>query len=184
MTTHIGVIPADKAEPRYALMLDALTEIGEYAKSVGVTFAIETGPEKATVLREFLDETRGGVGVNLDPANFVMVTRQDPVEAVKILGKYIAHTHVKDGKNLRAVDPKVVYDCFAGGGIEALNIADYFTETPVGKGDVDFAAYFAALKNVGFDGYLTVEREAGADPEADIASALAYINSVRKSLEI
>lgn len=184
VTTHIGVIPADKAEPRYALMLDALTEIGEYAKSVGVTFAIETGPEKATVLREFLDETRGGVGVNLDPANFVMVTRQDPVEAVKILGKYIAHTHVKDGKNLRAVDPKVVYDCFAGGGIEALNIADYFTETPVGKGDVDFAAYFAALKNVGFDGYLTVEREAGADPEADIASALAYINSVRKSLEI
>lgn len=184
VTTHIGVIPADKTEPRYAVMLDALTEIGEYAKTVGVTFAIETGPEKAAVLRGFLEETRGGVGVNLDPANFVMVTRQDPVEAVELLGKYIAHTHVKDGKNLRAVDPKVVYDCFAGGGIEALNVADYFTEMPVGKGDVDFAAYLAALKNAGFDGYLTVEREAGADPEADIASALAYINSVRKSLGI
>lgn len=184
VTTHIGVIPADKAEPRYAAMLDALTEIGEYAMGIGVTFAIETGPEKAAVLRGFLDETRGGVGVNLDPANFVMVTRQDPVEAVGLLGKYIAHTHVKDGKNLRAVDPKVVYDCFAGGGIEALNVADYFVETPVGSGDVDFTAYLSALKNSGFDGYLTVEREAGTDPEADIASALAYINSVRKSLGI
>lgn len=184
VTTHIGVIPSDRTEPRYAVMLDALSEIGEYAKTVGVTFAIETGPEKASVLRGFLDGTRGGVGVNLDPANFVMVTRQNPVEAVGLLGGYIAHTHVKDGKNLRAVEPKVVYDCFAGGGIDALNVADYFTETPVGKGDVDFNAYFAALKKAGYDGYLTVEREAGAEPEADIASALAYINSVRKSLGI
>ena len=184
VTTHIGVIPSDKSEPRYAAMLDALSEVGEYAKGVGVTFAIETGPEKAATLRGFLDNTHGGVGVNLDPANFVMVTRQDPVEAVELLGGYIVHTHVKDGKNLIAADPKLVYDCFAKGGIDALNVADYFTETPVGKGDVDFTAYFAALKAAGYDGYLTVEREAGENPDADIAAALAYISSVRKNLGI
>ena len=184
VTTHIGVIPSDKSEPRYAAMLDALSEIGEYAKGVGVTFAIETGPEKAATLRGFLDKTCGGVGVNLDPANFVMVTRQDPVEAVELLDRYIVHTHVKDGKNLIAADPKLVYDCFAKGGIDALNVADYFTETPVGKGDVDFTVYFAALKAAGYDGYLTVEREAGENPDADIAAALAYISSVRKKLGI
>ena len=77
-----------------------------------------------------------------------------------------------------------MYDCFAKGGIDALNVADYFTETPVGKGDVDFTAYFAALKAAGYDGYLTVEREAGENPAADIAAALAYISSVRKNLGI
>ena len=82
VTTHIGVIPEDKQNPRYAVMLKALTECGLYAKEKGVTLAIETGPEMAKTLFSFLKETKGGVGVNLDPANFVMVTGQDPVEAV------------------------------------------------------------------------------------------------------
>lgn len=68
VTTHIGVIPADKSEPRYEIMLKALTECGLYAKERGVTLAIETGPEKATTLLAFLQDTKGGVGVNLDPA--------------------------------------------------------------------------------------------------------------------
>ena len=50
VTTHIGVIPQEKTEPRYQVMLEALTECGKYAKLKGVTLAIETGPEKAAVL--------------------------------------------------------------------------------------------------------------------------------------
>ena len=41
------------------------------------------------------------------------------------------------------------YDHFAEGGIEALNVADYFLETPLGEGDVDFPKYLEALKKVG-----------------------------------
>lgn len=78
MTTHIGVIPADERDPRYRVMLNALTACGLYAKSRGVTLAVETGPEKAETLKKFVERTEGGVGVNLDPANFVMVTAQDP----------------------------------------------------------------------------------------------------------
>ncbi len=171
VTTHIGVIPADKTHPRYAVMRDALTECGRYAAEHGVTLAIETGPESAKTLLAFLEDTEGGVGVNLDPANFVMVTGQDPVEAVDLLGKYIVHTHAKDGVMLRATDPEIIYNCFAEGGIEALNVADYFLETPLGEGKVDFDAYIAALRKVGFDGYLTIERETGKDPVSDIRSA-------------
>ena len=171
VTTHIGVIPSDKNDPTYKVMLDALTACGKYAKSRGVTLAIETGPETADVLYGFIQDTEGGVGVNLDPANFVMVTGQDPVAAVKLLGKHIVHTHVKDGVMLRRTDPKIIYDHFATGGIEALNVADFFKEVPVGTGDVDFPAYIAALKEAGYDGYLTIERETGADPEADIVLA-------------
>ena len=178
VTTHIGVIPSDKNDPTYAVMLDALTKCGKYAKEHGVTLAIETGPETADVLYGFIQDTEGGVGVNLDPANFVMVTGQDPVAAVELLGKHIVHTHVKDGVMLRKTDPKIIYDHFATGGIEALNVADFFKEVPVGTGDVDFPAYLEALKKVGYDGYLTIERETGADPEADIILARDTIKSL------
>jgi len=177
VTTHIGVIPSDKNEEKYEIMLSALTACGRYAKEKGVTLAIETGPETAKTLLAFLEDTDGGVGVNLDPANFVMVTGQDPVEAVELLGKYIKHTHVKDGVMLKKTDPKIIYNHFAEGGIEALNVADYFKEVPVGEGDVDFPAYLAALKKIGYNGYLTIEREAGANPEADIIKARDAIKS-------
>lgn len=181
ITTHIGVIPDDRNHPRYQVMLNALNACGSYAKDKGVTLAIETGPETAPTLKMFLDDTTGGVGVNLDPANFVMVTGQDPVEAVELLGKYIAHTHVKDGKLLKKTDPKIIYDCFAEGGIEALNVADYFIETPLGEGHVDFPKYLAALRKVGFDGYLTIERETGKDPVADIVTARNMVQGILKA---
>lgn len=177
VTSHIGAIPKDDTSDRYKTMLSALTECGAYAKQKGVTVAIETGPETAEVLKGFLDKTQGGVGVNLDPANLVMVTGDDPVKAVKLLGKYIVHTHAKDGVMLKRTDPEIIYEHFATGGIEALNVADFFLETPLGEGDVDFKAYIEALSWVGFDGYLTVERETGDDPKADIIKALNVLNS-------
>ena len=176
ITTHIGVIPDDKTDPRYAIMLDALTECGIYAKERGVTLAIETGPEKAKTLLAFIEDTRGGIGVNLDPANFTMVTGQDAVEAVHILGKYIVHTHAKDGIMLdKNQIPANVYHAFAVGGVEALNACAGFKEVPLGEGEVDWDAYLGALREVGFDGFLTIERECGADPTADIKTAVAFL---------
>ena len=177
VTTHIGVIPSDESSPKYRVMLDALKKCGEYASSRGVTLAIETGPETAPVLAEFVRKAGKGIGVNLDPANFVMVTGQDPTEAVYLLRDFIVHTHLKDGKMLKKSDPVEIYNVFAEGGIEGLNVADYFIETPVGEGDVDFGAYIAALKEIGFDGFLTIERETGADPALDISKAANYVRA-------
>ncbi len=176
VTTHIGVIPADETHPRYGAMLRALTECGKYAKKKGVTLAIETGPEKAYVLKGFIEKTEGGVGVNLDPANFTMVTGQDAVEAVYMLKDYIVHTHVKDGRMLDPnQDPADVYHAFAVGGVEALNACKGFAELPIGEGDVQWDDYMHALRAIGYDGYLTIEREAGDDPFEDIKAAVAFI---------
>ena len=46
VTTHIGVVPADPAHPRYAVMQEACRAMGEYGDKVGCRFAIETGPER------------------------------------------------------------------------------------------------------------------------------------------
>ena len=107
-----------------------------------------------------------------------MVTGQDPVEAVQVLGKYIVHTHAKDGVMLKQTDPEIIYDCFAKGGIEALNVADYFLETPLGEGDVDYAKYINALRGIGYDGYLTIERETGENPISDIQKSLNTLRNI------
>lgn len=185
VTTHIGVIPEDKTNPRYNVMLKALTECGIYAKSKGVTLAIETGPEKAKTLLAFLKDTKGGVGVNLDPANFTMVTGQDAVEAVHILKDYIVHTHLKDGKMLDPnQDPTDVYHAFAVGGVDALNACKGFIELPIGEGDVDWDNYLKALDEIGFKGFLTIEREAGDDPVKDIQIAAEFAQKKLKELGI
>ena len=178
VTTHIGVIPDEKTHPRYGVMLAALTECGLYAKEKGVTLAIETGPEKAKTLLAFVQDTKGGVGVNLDPANFTMVTGQDAVEAVYLLKDYIVHTHVKDGKMLdKNQNPTDVYHAFAVGGVDALNACKGFAELPIGEGDVDWDNYVKALKEIGYDGFLTIERECGEDPAADITAATKFIKN-------
>lgn len=181
VTTHIGVIPEDKSEPRYAVMLNALTVCGLYAKERGVTLAIETGPEKAKTLLAFLQDTKGGVGVNLDPANFVMVTGQDPVEAVYLLKDYIVHTHAKDGVRLRENDALTVYHAFAIGGVKALEACEGFKEVPLGEGQVDWENYLAALREIGFNGLLTIERETGNNPTEDIKIATQFL---KRSLDI
>lgn len=176
ITTHIGVIPQDTGCRRYAVMQQACARLSEYAKSVGAVFAIETGPEKAETLRRFLDSLpQGGIGVNMDPANLVMVTDDDPVQAVRTLAPYIVHTHAKDGRRLRPSDPQTVYDFFAEGGIGDLRLEEYFIETPLGGGDVDFPAYLNALREIGYDGFLTIEREVGKDPAADILHARDFL---------
>ena len=176
VTTHIGVIPEDKENPRYATMLHALTECGVYAKERGVTLAIETGPEKASVLLAFLKDTKGGVGVNLDPANFTMVTGQDATEAVYMLADYIVHTHAKDGVMLdKNQNPEDVYHAFAVGGVDALGACEGFCELPLGEGDVNWDTYIKALCDIGYNGYLTIEREAGDTPINDIRLAKDFL---------
>jgi sugar phosphate isomerase/epimerase len=188
VTTHIGIVPDEKTSPAvYAAMQQACDELGRFATGMGAFFAIETGPETAAHLRSFLDTlSTKGVSVNFDPANMVMVTGDDPVQGVHILKDYIVHTHVKDGRRNRPMDPRDVYG-FLGydKGMSHEKIAEMaasgqaFIELPLGEGAVDFPNYFAALQEIGYTGYLTVEREVGADPEADIRKAVQFIRTFK-----
>lgn len=180
VTTHIGVVPEDTSCDTYRVMQQACGELAEYAASVGAYFAIETGPEPSERLCGFLDSLGGsrGMSVNLDPANLVMVAGDDPVKAVHNLSKYIVHTHAKDGVMLQKTDPKIVYDFFAEGGVGDLRLGDYFLEVPLGEGKVDFPSYLKALKEIGFGGYLTIEREVGDKPAEDIEKAVKFLRDI------
>lgn len=174
VTTHIGVVPEDKNHDRYKVMQEACFELSRYADSIGAHFAIETGPETSAALKEFLDSLGStGVGVNLDPANLVMVTGDDPAKAVYNLQKYIVHTHAKDGKQIFYKDPEIVY----GLKKDVIVTEDSFIEVPLGEGSVNWKEYLAALEDIGFKGFLTIEREVGDDPEKDIRKAVEFLKS-------
>ena len=159
VTTHIGRVPEDNTCDTYKIMQQACGTLAEYADTLGAHFAIETGPEPAARLREFLDTLGStGVAVNYDPANLTMCVDDDAVKGVYELKKYIVHTHAKDG--LRGTKPP-------------------YKEVPLGQGDVDFKNYLAALEEVGYRGFLTIERECGNDPAADIKLAADYLKSFR-----
>lgn len=181
VTTHIGVVPEDDTCDTYKILQEACNELAEYAHQNGAFFAIETGPEPAERLKKFLDSLDSkGVAVNLDPANLVMVTGDDPVKAVYTLKDYIVHTHAKDGIMIQKTDPKRIYDFFADNGIEDLRLGDYFKEMPLGQGQVDFDAYLNALRDIGYHGFLTIEREIQTDPRADIQLAIDFLKSKMK----
>lgn len=182
VTTHIGIVPEDPDSEVYAEMQKACRELADYARRHNARFAVETGPETAARLKDFLDTLGStGVAVNFDPANMVMVTGDDPVQGVRLLKDYIVHTHVKDGIRVRKTDPRNIYGAVGYEPMDHEKLAGmgrrgyYYKEVPLGEGGVDFDAYFAALQEIGYSGYLTIEREVGDDPEADIRSAVAFI---------
>ncbi len=177
VTTHIGVVPTDPTIDRYKIMQEACYELSRYADGIGAHFAIETGPETSAVLVNFLDALGStGVAVNLDPANLVMVTGDDPVKAVHTLKKYIVHTHAKDGIKLYDMAPEMIYGVTPMP--EDMKNITCFSEEPLGRGGVDFPAYLKALEEIGYKGFLTIEREAGEDPAKDIGDAADFLRGI------
>lgn len=186
VTTHIGIVPEDTNSEIYQTMHDACEELASYATSMNAFFAIETGPEPSARLKQFLDGLGSkGVSVNFDPANMVMVTGDDPAQGVYNLKDYIVHTHAKDGLRLREVPAHYIYESL---GYEAPanenntfvpGEGEYFREVPLGEGGVNWTQYLNALKDIGYTGYLTIEREVGEDPEADISKAVQFLKQYR-----
>lgn len=180
VTTHIGVVPETKNCWQYEAMHEVCYELAEYAKSMQGHFAVETGPEKSERLKGFLDELGSdGVAVNLDPANLVMCAGDDPVVAVNNLKDYIVHTHAKDGKMLKPFDTRALYAASFYGLEQLHGKGIVYEELPLGKGGVKWDAYLAALRGIGFDGYLTIERECGNDPTGDIAGAVKFLDTLK-----
>ncbi|MFR3482580.1 MAG: TIM barrel protein [Clostridia bacterium] len=81
------------------------------------------------------------------------------------------HTHAKDGRRLLVRDPEIIYGIIE----DEIQAGRAFIELPLGEGDVDFPNYLKALDDIGYRGFLTIEREVGDDPETDIAKAVTFL---------
>jgi sugar phosphate isomerase/epimerase len=183
VTTHIGVVPENQKDRQYSVLHDACTRLGEFADRAGAVFAIETGPEPAARLGRFIRSLPcTGIRVNFDPANLAMVIGEDASAAVHDVAGLIVHTHAKDGIMLKRPDPVALYGAFAEGSMAALKPDDYIREVPLGEGAVNFPKYLKALRDIGFDGFLTIEREVGDQPAEDIRRAVQFLSAALGAL--
>lgn len=161
VTTHIGVIPDDRNHPDWDKLRRSLDEIGAYGEKVGAVLAAETGPEEPELMREFFQTLNtSAIKINYDPANLVMMGF-DPIKGVYTLAPYIVHTHAKDG--IRLPNGQI-------------------GEAPLGKGQVPWKEYIKALRDNGYKGYLTVEREVGEQPIEEIKEAKEFLSALLKDL--
>jgi len=185
--THVGIMPHTMTGPRWESFLKYAGQIAGEAEKIGACLALETGPEPASVMQKLIETIDSpGLRVNYDPANFIIwpvlltdsdeysaqtgvppkpydreaaIAEFEPVEGVKRLGPYIVHTHAKDATSHNG-----------------------WHDVPLGEGWVDWPRYLRLLREVGYDGYLAIEREAG-DPVADIRHAAEFLREQLKQLE-
>jgi L-ribulose-5-phosphate 3-epimerase len=161
MVTHAGFIPEDPNLPQYSEVLAALKQLAGRCHELGVRFLFETGQETpVTILRAIEDIGLDNVGVNLDPANLILYGKANPVDALDVIGRYVWGVHAKDG-------------------LYPTTGRELGREVPLGEGKVDIRRLVARLKELGYKGALTIEREIeGEEQTRDILRAKALLESL------
>jgi len=159
--THCGFIPENPNDPVYKETIVAMKEVVGYCKNNGQNFRYETGQETPiTLVRAIQDVGLDNQGVNFDLANLILYGKANPVDAIELLGPYVQGIHAKDG--LFPTDPK--------------NLGK---EVPIGKGKVDFPRIIERLKQLNYQGAVTIEREiSGPQQVADVQEAKAYLEKL------
>ena len=133
---------------------DRIRCLADAAGERKLVLLMETGQESATDLRRFLEElAHPAVALNFDPANMILYDKDAPTDAVRVLGPWIRHVHIKDA--VRTKKP-----------------GEWGAEGPWGDGEVGGDTFLAALKTTGFNGAVAIEREAGEQRLTDIQLAV------------
>lgn len=159
--THCGFIPEDPRNPLYDEVVLAIREVAKHCAGNGQDFLMETGQETPTTIsRAIQDVDQPNLGVGLDTANLILYGKANPVDAAGIIGRHVKSIHAKDGQ--WPTDPMKL-------GKEVL----------IGTGDVDFEKVFTILRNAGYAGVVTIERETeGPQQIADVKQEKIYLERI------
>jgi len=158
VVTHAGFLPENPTDPAYPAVLAAVRELAEYMHKKGQYFLFESGQETPVTLLRFITACEtGNVGVNLDSANLILYGKANPVDALDVIGPYVRGVHAKDG-------------------LYPTNGMSLGREVKVGEGKVNFPVFVRRLKELGYDGALTIEREiSGEQQKKDVAETKEYL---------
>lgn len=161
VATHMGFIPENPYDPEFIPLCNAIKAVAEHAKGNGQYILFETGQETpVAMLRCFEQIGLDNLGVNLDTANLILYGKANPVDALDIIGKYVRNMHAKDG-------------------VYPTDGHSLGKETRIGDGKVDFEAVIKKLHQLGYNGYVTIEREiSGEQQNTDILYAREYLNKI------
>lgn len=165
---HLGFVPHDRSLPLYEEVLQVTRQLCEHASQNDQALHLETGQETGDALLAFIaDSECDNLFVNFDPANMILYGTGDPIETLKEIGKYVRSVHCKDA--LWSDQPGVTWG----------------REVPLGEGQVDMQRYLQTLKQIGYLGPLTIEREIPQEPERqkqEIDHAASLLKKLREQL--
>ncbi|HHY98225.1 MAG TPA: sugar phosphate isomerase/epimerase [Firmicutes bacterium] len=162
VTTESKSPPANVSiDEAWDLFMRGIREIALHAQKTGTYFAVELGPgclidtpDKFLKLAEGVKSPN--LKVNYDPGNVIMAGL-DPIEGLRTLREFVVHTHMKDA-------------VYSPGG--------KYSEVALGTGALDLPRYIKELRAIGYDGYLTIERETGPDPVGDVRRAVGLLREL------
>jgi sugar phosphate isomerase/epimerase len=167
---HIGFVPEDRESDNYKNLLETTRDLLDHVKANGQQLNLETGQETADHLLEFIkDVGRDNLFINFDPANMILYGTGDPIEALKKVGHLVRSVHCKD----------------ATWAAPEERGKSWGSEVPLGEGDVGMETYLRTLKDLGYTGPLTIEREIAHDRErqkADIGHAVNLLRGLREKI--
>ena len=159
--THMGFIPENPYDPNFAPLCVAIRTVAEHLIGNEQNLLFETGQETPiAMLRCF--ETVGcpNLFINLDTANLILYGKANPVDSLDMFGKYVRNLHAKDG-------------------VYPTNGHELGAETKLGEGKVDFVKLFEKLHELGYDSYVTIEREIEGEGQIrDILESKEYLENV------
>jgi len=160
------------------LIVQGLGECADYAKHLGVIFAIEVYDPWEFWKEVIKDVASSALGVNLHVSEIWRVTLREKgiitepslPEAVKEIGDLLVHLHLMDYKAIAEIPSSPGFFVFP-----------YYTtlskpaivEVIPGAGQCDWVSFLRTLKEIGYEGYLTIEtHRMGIPPEIELAWAL------------
>ena len=161
VVTHMGFIPENPYDPNFPGFCIAVRTVARHLQENGQHLLFETGQETpVTLLRCFETVGCDNLAINLDTANLILYGKANPVDALEVFGKYVRNIHAKDG-------------CYPTNG------HDLGAETRIGEGKVDFKALFRKLRELGYNSYVTIEREIdGYQQLVDILASRNYLQNI------
>lgn len=165
---HLGFVPHDRQSMPYREVVDTTRRLCDHVANHDQALHLETGQETAEALVAFIDDVdRDNLFVNFDPANMILYGTGEPIPALRLLGHRVRSVHCKDA--LWSDQPGVSWG----------------REVPLGEGHVDFASYLQTLKEIGYSGPLTIEREIPQEParqQQEIQHAVKLLRRLTQQL--
>lgn len=136
-----GVPRANVTEDDIRHFSSLLSELGDEARGHGVQLSLHHHYDQPVMYRPDIDLFFAGISdrqvtLTVDTAHLVKSGVTDVVGVIRDFAPFIDNFHVKD---------------IANGGF-----------VPLGEGGIDFGPIFAAIREIGYDGWLCADEESGA----------------------
>ena len=157
MLNHIGEIPASD-NPDWRLLVDVLTDIGQFSQHVGATLCAEAGRAAPADLARLIKALPEG-SLTCDIVTGALVVHgHDPAQAVEQLSGHVASLHATDA----------VAGAFAGRGRAVV----------LGTGQVELPQVLAALEERNYQGWIGLEPVEARDARDELADAVDFMRAL------